>query len=164
MQKVIHGILSEKEQPSVFKAYFTAFKTDFLKSTILGIPFILILVGLGYASYYYYMNSTSVFFLGLSVFCILLLLLVYSVALMAFQMIPSVDLPIKSIVKNALILNFSFPMVSLICAIGSLAIVITGLWFFPYSTPLLLLIVFSFSSYFVSFIVYPVIQKNIIKR
>jgi len=164
MQKVIQGMISGKEQPSVFKAYFSAFKTNFVQSSLFGIPLIGILFGIGYGAYFYYLNSDSILFVTMSILSILLFVLVYCVSLMGFQMITSVELSLKIIIKNSVILTFSNPKISLIGGVFSLGIVGLGIWFFPYSTPLLLLIIFSLSSYVSTFIAYPMIQKYIIKR
>jgi uncharacterized membrane protein YesL len=164
MQKVLQQILSGEDQPSVIRAYLSAFKKNFMKASLLGIPVSLIMAGLGYGATFYYLNSTSVWLLWMSVFCVLLILLIDSVALVAFQMVTSVTLPLKILIKNAFILTFSYPKIVLSGAILALGIVGAGVWFFPYSTPLLLLIIFSSSSFVATFITYPLIQKHIIKR
>jgi len=102
--------------------------------------------------------------LMMSVFCLLLFIMVYAIAMNGFQMLTSVELSLKTLIKNAIILTLSSPKTTFIGALLSLGVVGTGIWFFPYSTPLLLLIVFSFSCFVSTFITFPLIQKYIIKR
>ena len=164
MQKVIQRVISPSDHPANMKVYFSTFKANFIQSSLFGIPIMILMMGIGYGVYFYYLNSDSILLLVLSIFSILLFLILYTASMIAYQMLPSVELSMKALIKNSFILTFSYPKTSLFGAIISLIIVGTGVWFFPYSTPLLLLIVFSFSSFVSTFIIYPLIQKHIIKR
>jgi hypothetical protein len=163
LNKSISYILSGGEE-SIIKVYFKAFKMDVLYSFCVGLLSIIILSGLGYAAFFYYLNSEQWYYLFLFFLLVILFLISYSIFMYSYLMLISVKLPLKSILKNAIILTFSFPKESIVGTVGSLSVLVLGSLYFPYSTPFLLLLVFSISCFISSFFCLSVIQKNIILR
>jgi uncharacterized membrane protein YesL len=163
MQKVMIGIVTEKENPSIFKDYFKAFQKNFIISTLFGWISLVILSGLSYGVYFYYVNSESILFLVFSFFCMLLFFIIYAISMYGYQMMVSVQLSFKDLIKNSVILTLSYPLITLVSSLGSFLILLFGIGYFPYTVPLVLLILFSFSCYFSTFISFSVIQKNIIQ-
>lgn len=163
MQKVVIGIVTEKDNPSIFKDYFQAFRNNFIVSTLFGWISLIILSGLSYGVYFYYVNSESILFLVFSFFCMLLFFIIYAISMYGYLMMVSVQLSFKDLVKNSIILTLSYPLITLVSSLGSFLILMLGIGYFPYTVPLVLLVLFSFSCYFFTFISYAVIQKNIIQ-
>lgn len=162
MNKTMQHLLTGGEE-SIWKVYFRAFKTEFLASFGIGALSILLLSGLAYGAYFYYLNNDTWIYVFFFFFLVLLFILSYSILMWAYLMKVSVKLPLKSVLKNAIILTFSYPKQTLFGSIGSLSVLIAGVFWFPYSTPLLLLIVFSFAVFLSTFSCFPVIQREIIQ-
>jgi len=162
MNKTMQHILSGGEE-SILKVYFRTFKTEFLPSFGIGALSILLLSGLAYGSYIYYLNNDRWSYVFFFFLLVLLFILAYSILMWAYMMKVAVKLSLKSVLKNAIILTFSYPKQTIFGSIGSLIIVVAGVFWFPYSTPLLLLIVFSFACFVSTFSCFQVIQRDIIK-
>jgi uncharacterized membrane protein YesL len=163
LNKSVSYILSGGEE-SIIKVYFRSFRTDIFQSFVIGLLAIIILSGLGYAAFFYYLNSERWYYLFFFFLLVLLFIISYSIFMYSYLMLVSVKLPLKTILKNAIILTFSFPKETIFGSVGSLSILVLGAMYFPYSTPLLLLLIFSFSCFVSSFCCLSLIQKNIILK
>ncbi len=163
LTKTTQGIVNGKDQALV-QVYFKTMKQDLARNLLLGYSSMFLLFVNLYGCYFYFLNATTFLYLFFTYLLIVLFVLLYSVIINSYQMFVAVDLPITAILKNAIILVFQKPRQVLFASIGSLLILIVSLYFFPYSTPILLVLSFSLASYIATFSLYPFIQTMIVKQ
>jgi len=163
LHKSMQYLLSEGKEP-VYKIYFRAFKTDVIPSFAIGILSILMLSGIGYGAFLYYLNGDQWIYLFFFILLCVLFIIVYAMIMWVYMMLVMVKLPLKLILKNAIILTFSYPKQTLFGSLGSFTVIVLGVFYFPYSTPILLLILFAFACFIAHFSCDSVIQKHIIRE
>ncbi len=148
---------------SIMKEYWAEFKSSFLKvlpffsigtavSVMLGIVIYALLTAqsLGLGEY---------FILAL---CVIACIFIYLVFTYAIALFVSVDLPVGTNIKNALLLTLSQPKRDLYIIFMPLAITVICALFFPYTIAVFLILIPAFTSLISSCIIKPVLEEKIL--
>lgn len=146
--------------------FVEAFKKNFRQSVGVGIVDAILIALIVYALNFYDIriqaatNDTGSFVL----MAITLALAVYAFIahFYIYLQIISLKLPMRAIVKNALILSVAGIKTNVIAMLTSLLFITLAVLFFPYSTVALPFIPFAWMGFTITFCSYPVIQKHII--
>ena len=144
--------------------FWTTFRLEFRKATIAGIVCIAGLTASAIAIWFYRgLVGWHPIFLLLSAFSVFWATILIFVSFSLFPMIPIVDLPLKKIVKNALLLIplsfFRYIFVSLTCVV----LVVLGFLFLPFSLIPMLLLYPSLFSLIIAFGAYGGIRKYVLR-
>ena len=143
--------------------YWKVFKRDFVKSLLGGLIYGLALVAFSVSTVFYYrLMRTSMFFVILAGFSACLLLLAFASALYFFPMLAKVELPLKALLKNAVVLTFTNFKKTLPALGWSLLILLVGVGLLPYSAILVLFILFSLMALINTYLVYPAIAREVL--
>lgn len=120
-------VMGEWDIP-VFKTFYTAYKTEFVKSNLLGL--ILVLMGcILYADYLFFMQTLNRFEKLLSIL-FLALFLIYSLLLFyVFPVFAHFNITIYQVIKRSLLLMFLNPLSSITMIIGSIVVYLTAVTF-----------------------------------
>lgn len=108
-----------KEQPSIFKAYFSYFKENYKKGMLAGIVFAILWV-IWYVDYYYFTNILENALLSYVFIFFGFFLLAYN--LQFFSTLAHFDMKLKEILKTAFIITFGRPLASLLILFVSFAV------------------------------------------
>ena len=144
--------------------FWTTFRSEFRKATVAGIGCIAGLAASAIAIWYYGgLAASHPIFLLLSAFPVFGATVLIFVSYSLFPMIPIVDLPLKKIAKNALLLVplsfFRYILASLICV----ALVVLGFLLLPFSLIPMLLLYPSLFSLIIAFGAYGGIKKYVLR-
>ncbi len=154
------------EEKSVFLThdFLKAMKSNFKQAFLFSLLDLLVM-GVGGFAFFYYFTNTTASSLGLvipAIICCLLVMIWIFIRSYTYMMIVTIELPLKPIMKNALMFFFLGIKTNLITfAILSL-IAVLSLWFFPYSMVFYLIIGVSTVYYIPIFNGYQYIVKYII--
>ncbi len=154
------------EEKSVFLThdFLKALKSNFKQSFLFSLLDFLVM-GVGGFAFFYYFSNTTTSSLGLvipAIICCLLVMVWIFIRSYTYMMIVTIELPLKPIIKNALMFFFLGIKTNLI-TFGILSLIaILSLWFFPYSLVFYLLIGVSTVYYIPIFNGYQYIVKYII--
>lgn len=149
----------------VFRDFWQEFKANFRQSFPVSLVQVLFLVVLAVSGSFYWQAGRDnpvylVLFGVLFVICFLLaLMLVY-----LYPMLVTIDLPIKAVLKNCLILGLCCLKQSLPCVILNGAILLAVVLFFPYSTFPCMILVWSLFALIDSIAAWPGIQKYVVQK
>ncbi len=158
--RVTNNIVLDKPQFHVYE-FFTAFKENFLKNTLFQMVYLLIFITLMGLNYFY----SNVYVLPSMTFVsIVIALFLITFTFYAYPMLASVELPIKKIIKNAILLSFLGLKTNILmyAVIGALVIL-------PYTASVvvlllgLLLIIPATVTFTISFGTMKVIRKYVTK-
>ncbi|MDR0984029.1 MAG: DUF624 domain-containing protein [Ruminococcus sp.] len=160
---------SQDEHAFMFIDFWQSFKNNFLKSLFIGIVDLIVAAILFSAFYVYisFINSTGnwIWYIAL----IITTGIAYTFIMMNFYifiMIVSVELKIKDIVKNSFALTvYAIKANSLAffaCVLSALVLG-TLVYFFPPVGFLLLFFPFTYMSFVINFLLYPYVDKYIVK-
>lgn len=151
------------EQAFVIDDFMKGFKEEWKKSTVF------VLVELAFLALAYIAIGVYSKLIENEVLSTVLLALVFTVLIVFFAvanyvmvMIVSVDLPLKDIIKNSLVLCLVKPFGTLVTLIIQAGIIFVAWGYFPVGLFLPLVIGFSLMSFTVSFNAWPQIEKYII--
>ena len=152
----------------LFADFFRAFKRDFWRSLLAGIIFFVMIVIFAFSAYFYYtmgqntVNSALILVVLAAVSgCMAVLTLM--TACVFFPMLSMVELNVKALIKNSLVLigsNFK-KSVALFLTVLFLAGFL-GIGLLPQSTFYIALIMFSLVSLITSYLFVPVIEKRVL--
>lgn len=152
------------EQPCfVFDEFFTAFKKNFKQSVAIGIIDVVGVAALVVALFEF--MATDKLPEGMIVYiCVFICLatLLYIMHFYIYLEIVALKLPLKAMLKNALLLVFLGVKRNFIALIVNLVIITLVVLFLPYSVFVVIVFPLAFMSFTTTFICYPVIQKFII--
>lgn len=152
------------EQPIfLFSDFWDAFKANWKQSFLYSLLLAVCLLAAIVSGQFYLANAASrqwlLFPAAVTFFiCLMLLMMNYYVMLM----IVTLDLPLGSIIKNALILAIVRLKTNLLTLLFTGAILLATWLFFPYTILLVLLIVPAWIGFIICFNSYPGIQKHVI--
>ena len=152
------------EQPCfVFDEFFTAFKKNFKQSVAIGIIDVVGVAALVVALFEF--MATDKLPEGMIVYiCVFICLatLLYIMHFYIYLEIVALKLPLKAMLKNALLLVFLGVKRNFIALVINLVIITLSVLFLPYSIFVIIVFPLAFMSFTTTFICYPVIQKYII--
>lgn len=152
------------EHAFVFDDFLETFKKEFWRSLILGA---ITLAGgvLAYiaVSVYSRMLDDEVLAVGLTALVIVITLAFILIMGYAFVMLVSVELPLKSILKNALALCIVKPFGSLMTLVVTFGVYFVAVYFFPAGLILPIFFGFSLISFVTGFNAWPQIKKYVIE-
>ena len=144
-----------------FEDFFQTFKKEWKRATVLGLPYLLLLGLVLFAMYFYssvYVNFYLYTFSMLGV-AVLIIIGFYLFSLLGF-----IDLDLKSILKDALILTFLRIPQNLLALMGILAVVFVAIMFLPPSIIAILLMFFALIEFIAVFCAFTGIQKYVVKE
>lgn len=152
------------EQPCfVFDEFFTAFKKNFKQSVAIGIIDVIGVAALVVALFEF--MAVDKLPDGMIVYiCVFICIatLLYIMHFYIYLEIVALKLPLKAMLKNALLLVFLGVKRNFIALVINLAIITLVVLFLPYSIFVVIVFPLAFMSFTTTFICYPVIQKFII--
>ncbi len=157
------GLMLEEEDFSLFGTFFTAFKSDFLKTLAAGWLMLLLFAGAVFGALFYWSAGSSLALVP-SVFCAILSMLLFAALNNLLCMLAKVRLPFGALVKNAFLLLFIRPLRGVAASCVSFLILAACAWWFPRSIPVLLLIAFSLSALIACFGARGALEKHVVKR
>ncbi|HIS02398.1 MAG TPA: YesL family protein [Candidatus Pullichristensenella avicola] len=143
--------------------FWKAFKRDFGLSLLGGLIYAAALAVFSVSTAFYYrLMATSMFFVVLAGFSACLLLLALCSAFYFFPMLATVDLPLRALLKNALVLTFTNYKKTLPALGWSLLLLVVGVGLLPYSVILVLFILFALIALVNTYLVYPAIAREVL--
>jgi uncharacterized membrane protein YesL len=152
-----------QDEPSdLFYDFREAFKKNWRYSFTSGVLAVVVMFLLWWAIRFYMQSDGVIYNLMIS-FTIVIVVLIGISSIYVYPMIVKVELPLKTILKNAFLLGiayikYSFPTFLLCVAIFEASII-----FIPFTLPIILLFTFSFISFISSFCAWAGIKKYIIR-
>ncbi len=155
---------SQERSTFMFSDFFTAFKSNFKQSFIVGL-IDLGLIGIVSSALYYYFTlaKEKTSFTALMIIMGSVAFVIVSMQFYIFLMIVSTNLKISEIIKNSLILSIVELKTNLITFVIVAIIVAFNVLFFPFSMILIPLFPFALIGLIVAFNCYPIIRKHIIQ-
>lgn len=138
--------VARREEYSMGKTFWLTFRQNFGKS-FLGGGVVLLGQGIsGYSAWFYYRLLENPVFWFPFFLSFMVAVILSAAALYLFPMIASIDLPIRTLLKNAMLLPFLYPcrILTALLLIGVLGLVCILLA--PHTVPVILLLLFSVSS------------------
>ena len=157
------GLMLEEEDFSLFKTFFTAFKSEFLKTLAAGWLLLLLFGGALYGALFYWSSDAQVSLVP-AVFCAVLGVLLFAALINLLCMLATVRLPFGALIKNAFLLIFIRPAYGVASSLAAFLILTACAWWFPSSIPVFLLIAFSVSALIACFGARGAIDKHVLKR
>ncbi|MEM1485097.1 DUF624 domain-containing protein [Oscillospiraceae bacterium PP1C4] len=149
----------------LWRDFFDAFKANFKTSALAGLMLFAGLFIAGYSAYFYGLSTrtNALFYVPLGIS----LCLVYALTVISFYLFPLialVDLPLKVLIKNALLLTFiCLPHnLATFAATGLLVFLFVG--FFPVSLPFILIAFFALLNLISTFCAYSGIKRYVIQK
>lgn len=157
---------SQEKNAFLWEDFWESFRKNFKQSFIMGIIDIIVAVGvcLGTIFYFNLLKENNFYIVPLA----LIITIAITFAMMNYYiylMIVSVELPLKTIVKNSFILTcvgLKNALLSLVLVVLITAAVLVGAWFLPVAGILFPTILLSFIGFIIVFNCYPVIEKHVI--
>jgi len=142
-----------------------AFKGDFIQSTIAGALYFFGVAAASCAVWFYLAaaGNNPVFYLLLAVALLVLLVLVMA-GLYLFPLIALVDLPLRAIGKNALLLVFACLPRSLLALVCCGVMLFLAVAFFPLSIPVVVLLWPALINFTTTFCVYGGIRDHVLRQ
>lgn len=143
--------------------YWKAFKRDFWRSMLVGFGALALIVVFSISLIFYYNLAGTVdkLFLLLAGFSICLILTVSLGCCYFFPMLALIDLPVKNLVVNSLVMVFGCFKRSLLALVSVVIFLGVGFALWPASTIYVAAIMFSLSSVMICFAVYPPIDAKV---
>lgn len=150
------------EQPVyIFSDFFSEFKKSFKGTFLIGIFNVLFVISVGLGVFYYLTVVKFPWYIA-AVFAMCALIITFMLFYI-YVMSSCVELSAGELIFNALILAFAELPINLLTLFLYLLVVVPVILFFPYSIIFLLLFTCSFVAFIVTFNIYPIIRKRIIK-
>lgn len=157
---------SQEKNAFLWEDFWESFRKNFKQSMIMGIIDIIATAGAGLGAYFYLnlIKESQFHYVSLAL-CIAFAVTFVMMNYYIYLMIVSVELPLKTIIKNAFILTcvglkkglLSFALVTVITIAALL-----GAWFLPVAGILFPTVLLSFMGFIIVFNCYPVIEKHVI--
>lgn len=155
--------MSKDENSFIWNDYWKAFRLDFWKSLLAGVIFLAAFCTFAISTWFYYqLGLDKRFFVILAGMAACMLLCAYMASMYFFPMIAMVELPMKKLLLNSLIMVFLNIKYSIPALILSLLLLVVGLGMMPYSLPFVLLLQFSLMSLVTSFLIYPGLAQRVV--
>ncbi len=143
--------------------YWKAFKRSVAQSLLGGLAYAVILVAFTASTVFYYrLMSATKLFVVLSGFSACLLLFAFASAMYFFPMAARVDLPTKTLLKNAVILTFTNFRKTLPAMLWGVLFLILGIGLLPVSAIFVVFIMFSFMSLISTYLLWPSIAREVL--
>jgi uncharacterized membrane protein YesL len=152
--------------------FWETFKKNFNKAGVMGIVSIIAYAGLFTGFYIYPVIISSESMAGSRTFYYALFILTISVAMTftimnyyIYIMMVSTDLPMKSIIKNSLILSYSAPKQNAVAFLSHILLSVLMIYLLEHNLLTLFILPFfpaAFIAFIVCFMCYPVVQKFVI--
>lgn len=144
--------------------YWDAFKRDFWRSLLAGVLFAVALGIFGLSTWFYYMlaQTSNKFFLVFAGVSLGLLLTALGGAVYFFPMLAMVELPVKKLLLNSVIMVYSCIKRSIPAMAVTLALLFAGIGLLPYSVPFVALIMFSLTSMTSNFFIVRTIETVVL--
>ena len=155
------GLVLKEEDFSLWKTFFRAFVSEFLKTLAVGWLVLLLLVGSIFGAVFYWSISTW-YALAFTMFCVVMGIYLYAVTCNLFYMLSRVRLPFGALLKNAFLLVFLQPVKKTAWCLVSLALLAGCAWYAPRSLPIVILIACSLVAMIACFGVSECIENRIV--
>lgn len=157
---------SQEKNAFLWEDFWESFRKNFKQSMIMGIIDIIMTAGavLGGIFYFNQIKESNFNYIPLAL-CIAFALTFAMMNYYIYLMIVSVDLPLKTIIKNSFILTcvgLKNSLLSLILVVVISLAVLVGAWFLPVLGIIIPTMLLSFLGFIVVFNCYPVIEKHVI--
>ncbi len=145
--------------------FFEAFKENFKKGLIIGIPTTALIAIAMYMMFQFtFLLMAPKKSLVSIVFIIIWFFVTFGIITFLYPMVANMELPIKACLKNALLLFIVGGLRSVAAVAIQFAIIFLSMYYFPISLIILLFVgIFSLSSLLQSFWVWPVLVKYVVK-
>ena len=155
-------VLRDEEFP-LFRTFFSAFASEFLKTLVVGWILLLLFAGAIYGTLFYWSADaqTAIIFM---VFCAILSAYLYVAACNLFYMLARVQLSVGALLKNAVLLVLMRPASGNLACLASLAVLAASAWWLPRSLPVIALISCSLAALLACFGVRNNIESQIIAK
>ncbi|OOM77296.1 hypothetical protein CLPUN_24130 [Clostridium puniceum] len=151
-----------QDEPSdLFYDFREAFKKNWKYSFMSGILAVTFMFVLWWIMKFY-MHSDGVIYNLMISFTVVIIVLLGVSCIYVYPMIVKVDLPLRTILKNAFLLGIAYIKHSFPTFLLCVAIFEGSILFIPFTLPIILLFTFSFISFISSFCAWPGIKKYII--
>ena len=143
--------------------YWKAFKRDFWRSLLAGFCALALIAVFTISLIFYYNLAGTVdkLFLLVAGFSVCLVLTVSLASCYFFPMLALVDLPVKNLVVNSLVMVFGCFKRSLLALVSVVIFLGVGVALWPVSVIYLVFLMFSLSSVMICFAVYPAIEDKV---
>jgi len=149
----------------IFADFWKAFKRDFGKSLGGGILLLLLMIVFSFSTtFYYQLAQGNYFFLALAAFSACLVLAVLMTGFYFFPMLAMVDLKLKPLLKNSLVMAFACFKRTIPALIYFVILVGACVLLLPQSTLFILLILFSLVNLTTSYMVCQPIEERILGK
>ena len=162
LNRVLMKLTLEREC-SIMKEYWAEFKSSFFKV----LPFFSIgtAISVALGIVIYLMFASDSLLLGgyvILALCIIACIFIYLVFTYAIALFVSVDLPVSTNIKNAVLLTLSQPKRDIYILLMPLAITVICVLFFPYTLAVFLILIPAFTSLISCCIIKPVFEEKIL--
>lgn len=146
--------------------YWKAFKRDFWRSLLVGFAVVALIAVFTVSLIFYYNLAGTVdkLFLFVAAFSICLIIIVSVASCYFFPMLALVDLPVKNLVINSLVMVFGCFKRSLLAIVSIVIFLGLGVALWPTSVIYLVMLMFSLSSVMICFAVYPAIEDKVMVK
>lgn len=157
--------MAKNENYFLWADYKKAFKRDFFKSLLGGLIILLLSAIFIFSTYVYMlMYGNSKLFILLAGIAVCFGILVLFSSFYFFPMLAMVELPMKGLLVNSLLLALSNIKRTLLALVAFLIFLVGASLLFPYSCIYMVFIMFSMTSLMIALAVFPVIDKKTVKR
>lgn len=158
----ITGSMARDENYFLWADYKKAFKRDFGKALLGGVIFLLLLGVFGLSTWFYFMlYGNSKLFIILAGFALCLVMTTLCAAFYFFPSLAFVELPIKAMLINSVVMVFTCFKRTLLAFLGFFIFMGIGIALYPSSSFFILLLMFSLSSLMVCMGVMPAIEEKV---
>jgi len=143
----------------VFSEFLSSFKAEWKRATIVGAIYFPLLAATLYGQYIYLNIMENFILYAASIFLSIILI---TAGFYIFPMIAVLDTDLKGVLKNAVLLVFIRAPHNVLALIAAAALALFVLVFFPLSSLLVILILFSLTNLITTFCAYTGIKKFVI--
>lgn len=157
----VYEDIAENRNEHRYRAYFRHFKEEFnLPNVLVGLLSVLVMAGLSYAFYFFFLNVKSyIWFTIPMILSILLILYINRFLAYYFLQNSRLNLSFKSRIHNSFLLSIAYIKNLLLCDLGFAVLFLVPLIFIEYCFPLLIVITFSSTSLSCMMSIYSVVNK-----
>ncbi len=147
----------------VFYEYKKAFKENFKQGVLAGLLVMVLLGFSGFSIFYYYswhLENADLMYFALASVTIVIFVFVSVASCYLYAQIALIELPLKQMIKNSILLTIGFLPRSALVFITTLPVWLVFVLFFPFTLLIMPpLFLFSFTNLLVSMNVWPVLEK-----
>lgn len=164
LTKAMQNMVMDNEKHSPFISFMLSFKQNIESGILITITYGTIIACCITTIMFYHNNAdTNISFAFLQAASSIILFIVFLSVLMVVQIEAAINIKFIDAVKNSFILIIMAPMKIIAIAVLWIVVVSTALLRFPFSVPVLLMIVFSLSNYIIVFAMSETIYNNCVK-